>query len=218
MYQSILVRVTHGQPAAVAPLPAITTSILIDDIFDPTHPSTRNGFYVPYGTLGTPGSIVVPLTSAVTRSLEQGCLAGHISKGNVIVAFEVGAPLGDAFSQNTRVPYAVSPNNTIIDICWIPRNCKLLGVQAYLEQSATTAGTYTFALEKGPDSNLVNLLSSPTFDLKTLTSQVVGDIPITSTSSDLYLPANTRLKLTVSSNNLDLVAGGLVFLISYGLR
>ena len=218
MSQSILVRVTHGQPVAVPPRPAIVTSILIDDIFEPTHSASRNGFYVPYGTLGNPGSIIVPLTSAVTRSLEQGCLAGHIALGNVVVTFEVGASFGNALSQECRVPYAVSPNNTIIDVAWIPRNCKILGVQVYLEQAAVTAGSYTFSLEKGPDSGLVNLLGAATFDLKSVVAQTVTTIPLTPIISDLDAQAYTRLKFTVSSDNLDLVAGGLVFSITYGLR
>lgn len=213
MAEGIIIRLTHGQPVGVAAQPYI-----VDDVVNPLQTSTRGNVYVPYGVLGVPGTIDLPLTSSVAKSMEAGSIYHHMLAGRITVTQVNGEIFGDGVAQVLRLPFLVSPGNTIIDVAWVPVNCRVLSVQAYLEVAAVSVGTYTLAVQHGPDNALVNLLSAATFNLKTLVAQTVTTVGLTATSANKNVAANRRIKFTVASNNGDLVAAGLSFELRYGLR
>jgi len=109
----------------------------------------------------------------------------------------------------------VFPNNTINTLFFAPYNCTIVGINAYCESGATTAGVYTLADEDIDATN--NLLSAATFDMTTpnLPAATVTPVTLTGTTANLDLAAGTRVRFQLASDNADLVASGVYLQIIF---
>lgn len=99
MAEGIQLRLTHAQ--RVLPSPPYeantrrTSSIYIDDLRETENQRglTLPPAYVPFGVLGTPGTIDLTFTSLVARSFESGDIRRLITQGEVTFEFFVGGEL-----------------------------------------------------------------------------------------------------------------------------
>jgi len=214
MAEGLMIRLTHtGKTVS----PAAPTPILIADVLAATDGPAG---YRKAGPVYVPptGFVQMVYSTTVATSFEAGNIRQFLQQGYITAAFHAGDAFGDLVAQTIRVPFLISPGNTIREIMWFPYAIKVLEVQAYIESAALTAGTYTLAVNHGPDLGLVNMLSTPTSDLTALVAQTITPIPLTVTTANLDLVANTRIVIDVDSSLGDLVAAGLFVSITFGLR
>ncbi len=84
------------------------------------------------------------------------------------------------------------------------RDITITAIKAIAKISPGSAvGTYTLAMDSGGN----NLLSAATFDLELLVGGTLAAVPVTLTTADLDIPANTPIEYTFVSNNADLADG-----------
>lgn len=120
-----------------------------------------------------------------------------------LLALEAAATVPD----DQTIPLAVSPSNIVEHLYFAPYALTLVGIKIYAETTPTTAGVYTLAVEDADASN--NLLAAATEDMTGLSAATLTTLTLTATTANLDLPVGTRIKVTLVSDNGDLVATGL---------
>jgi len=98
--------------------------------------------------------------------------------------------------------------NTISYELWFPVAVTLTAVKAYMATKNST-GAYTMAITNRGTTN--RMLTAATLDMNTLSSGAVTNVILTSTASDLLLPANTRMTIALASDNANFNGAGIYF-------
>lgn len=202
----------HGLFLRLTHTGSTPTSVYVADVeaVPATVPSRKPGpVYV-----SPNASVDLVFTSSVALSFERGNIQQFVVNGLLTTSFVFGDEWSEAMLHTLRQPFITSAGNTIIETLWLPYPVRVWGVQAYATTPGVTAGTYT--LQVTADGN--DLLDPVTVDLTALVAVTVTDCPLTSTTADLELAADTPIEITVASDNGDLVGDGLVIQILYGLR
>lgn len=115
-----------------------------------------------------------------------------------------------------RLPFAVTPNASVVEVWWPPSDVQVATIQAHVAVAAVSSGgTYLLSVSNSAGKNLLRATS---FDLESLQSGKVTDIPLTLVVADLGIKRDQKVTFTVASNNADLTGSGLIIQTSYRRR
>ena len=117
-------------------------------------------------------------------------------------SFELGA--NTTYTQEYSFPE--SPGNTINERMFRPFAITITSIQIYAHTVGTTAGTYLFYFgsETWPEVAGTNLRAGSPAQPTALTPATITNLPLTATTADRDIPANTVVNLQFASNNVDL--------------
>jgi hypothetical protein len=182
-------------------------NLLAAATFDLTPPSLPVATLTTLTLTGTVADLDLPEGTRVRCRFvsDNGDLLAAGMYLQLIYRDQVGAIPPDTLQREM----AVRPANTVQSLFFAPYNLAIAGVRVYCQTGATTAGIYTLAVEDIDNAN--NLLAAATFDMRdpgsggSLPAATLTDVPLTATVADLDLLPGTRVRVTLTSDNGDLL-------------
>lgn len=115
------------------------------------------------------------------------------------------------FNQQDWPEGAAQAGNTILYELWFPVATTISSIVVYMD-TINTQGTYLLVVTN--QDTAATMLSAANFSMNTLVANTVTSLPLTATAADLVLPANTRMTLSLASNDANFDGSG-IYIATY---